>query len=155
MALNPTRHDELRVQAGRIAGSANLRDIRLVRSQVNLCYVPDPATEFDVELDISPEAIASQSTDDGDGLLLVNCAFRVRIGDNSDADSPVATFDFEFTAAFTHALDGGASDTELEAFANTTGLFAIYPYAREYLSDATRRLGLPTLVLDLFKPLVN
>jgi len=30
-------------------------------------------------------------------------------------------------------------------------LFAIYPYAREYISDATRRMGLPALVLDLLK----
>lgn len=152
MALNPANHDELRVQAGRVAGSANLRDIRLTRSQTCLNQVPDPTSKLDVELEISPEAVATPSSPSGEGLLLVNCRFEVKIHPESAPDDPAAVLDFEFTAAFAHRLAGGADDEELEAFANTTGLFAIYPYAREFISDATRRLGLPTLVIDLFKP---
>lgn len=152
MALNVTDQDELRVQAGRIAGNANLRDIRLTRSQVCLNYVPDPAAKFDVELEVSPEAVATPTQPDGKGLLLVNCGFDVKINDGGNRETPVATIDCEFTAAFAHSPPDDTEDGELEAFANTTGAFAIYPYAREYISDATRRLGLPTLVLDLFKP---
>ena len=152
MALNATDQNELRVQAGRVAGNANLRDIRLMRSQVCLNYVPEPVAKFDVELEISPEAVTTPRQPDGKGLLLVNCGFEVKISDGGTRETPVAIIDCEFTAAFDHSLPDDTADGELEAFANTTGAFAIYPYAREYISDATRRLGLPTLVLDLFKP---
>ena len=153
MAINCAPQDELRVQAGRIAGNANLRDIRLTQSDVRLHFVPNPTASLSVELDISPEAEIAPAIGDSAGLLLVSCGFSVTISsDAEDVTDSVATLQNEFTAAFTHTLFDEASDEELEAFANTTGLFALYPYAREYISDCTRRLGLPTLVLDLFKP---
>jgi len=145
-------HEELRVLAGRVAGQSNLRDIRLTSSQLELMSVPEPGAPLEDALDVSPEAQISSGTDSDPHLILVNCSFDVSISREDSGDSAqVANIRSSFTAAFTADSDNDFSDQELQAFANTTGVFAIYPYAREYVSDCTRRLGLPTLVLDLFK----
>ncbi|WP_293831641.1 protein-export chaperone SecB [uncultured Corynebacterium sp.] len=145
-------HEELRVQAGRVAGQSNLRDIRLTSSQLELVSVPEPGAPLEVALDVSPEAQISSGTYPDPHLILVNCSFDVSISREDSSDSAqVANIRSSFTAAFTADSDNDFSDQELQAFANSTGVFAIYPYAREYVSDCTRRLGLPTLVLDLFK----
>lgn len=145
-------HEELRVLAGRVAGQSNLRDIRLTNSQIELVSVPEPGAPLEVALNVSPEAQFSTSADTAPHLILVNCSFDVAIRREDSGDSaPVANIRSSFAAAFTASSDNEFSDEELQAFANSTGVFAIYPYAREYVSDCTRRLGLPTLVLDLFK----
>lgn len=156
---NANGHEELRVQAGRIAGNANLRDLRLTQSELNLHYVPEPGAPLRVKLSISPEATTTKIAEDI-SFIVVSAGFEVTIDTDTESiseadladDSPVAQIQFKLAAAFSHTLTNELDETELEAFATTTGLFALYPYAREYVSDATRRLGLPTLVLDLFKP---
>lgn len=43
------------------------------------------------------------------------------------------------------------TDDELEAFAETTAQFAMYPFARELVRDLTSRLSLPPLTLPMLK----
>lgn len=139
---------ELRVLAGRIANSSHLRDIRLSRTSSQLHSTPHPGSEFAAEMEVTLEPIVAGTAPDS--ALAVNASFDVSIRD-ADARTSVADVSCTFTASFTHDLGGQATEEELNAFANTTGIFAIYPYAREYISDATRRLGLPALVLDLLR----
>lgn len=42
-----------------------------------------------------------------------------------------------------------ARSDELEAFAETVGLMALHPYARELIQDQTGRLGLPALTIGV------
>lgn len=148
-------HAERRVVAGKIAGSTNLFDIRLTKSVSELHSIPAADAKLDVDLKISPSAQAS-AVDDGATLLLVNADFSVTINaaDSASADDAaptIAEISCSFTAAFQNCLDDEPTQDELDAFADTTGIFALYPYAREFFSDATRRMGLPVLVLDLLK----
>ncbi len=142
-------HADLRVQAGAIAGTSNLFDVRLTQSNIQLTRVPAPSAQLSVNVEMSPSASISLDREN-EGLLLVNAAFNVRITDVGDNDD-VAEVKCAFVAAFESHLDDEPSREELDAFAETTGLFAVYPYAREYISDVTRRMGLPALVLDLLK----
>lgn len=144
-----TDHADLRVQAGAIAGTSNLFDVRLTQSNIQLTCVPAPSAQLSVNVEMSPSASISLDGEN-EGLLLVNADFNVRITDVGDNDD-VAEVKCAFVAAFESHLDDEPSREELDAFAETTGLFAVYPYAREYISDATRRMGLPALVLDLLK----
>lgn len=144
-------HAQRRVEAGRIAGNTNLFDIRLTQSSGQLHSVPSTDAQLDVDVKISPSAQCLPAEGDS-GLLLVNAAFEVLIRDvNVESEEPVAEIMVTFTAAFQHSLSNEPTQAELDSFADTTGIFAIYPYAREYVSDTTRRMGLPTLVLDLLK----
>lgn len=142
-------HADLRVQAGAIAGTSNLFDVRLTQSNIQLTRVPAPSAQLSVNVEMSPSASISLDPEN-EGLLLVNADFNVRITDVGDNDD-VAEVKCAFVAAFESHLDDEPSREELDAFAETTGLFAVYPYAREYISDVTRRMGLPALVLDLLK----
>lgn len=143
-------HAALRVRAGAIAGTSNLFDVRLAQSNVGLNRVPAPTAQLNVDVEVSPSASISLDDDEA-GLLLVNVEFHVRIADTAENAEPVAEVECAFVAAFESHPDSEPSGDELEAFAETTGLFAVYPYAREYISDVTRRMGLPALVLDLLK----
>ncbi|MCT1450407.1 protein-export chaperone SecB [Corynebacterium sp. p3-SID1194] len=143
-------HSELRVRAGEIAGTSNLFDVRLVQSTARLERVPSPDAQLSVSVEMTPSG--SISLDAGtNGLLLINADFTVTIVDAGNDSEPVASVECTFVAAFEPHMDSEPAQEALDAFAETTGLFAIYPYAREYISDATRRMGLPALVLDLLK----
>ena len=148
-------HAERRVLAGKIAGSTNLFDIRLTKSVSELHSIPTADAKLDVDLKISPSAQTS-ATEDGARLLLVNADFAVTINaaDSDaadDANPALAAISCSLTAAFQNCLEDEPTQDELDAFADTTGIFALYPYAREFFSDATRRMGLPVLVLDLLR----
>ena len=72
----------------------------------------------------------------------------------TDEAARVAKLTFTLAGLFelrTTGDDATLNADELEAYAATTGQFALYPYAREFVSDATTRLGLPPLTLAVWR----
>ena len=43
------------------------------------------------------------------------------------------------------------TEGELDAFSNTTGQFALHPYAREFIADLTGRMRLSPLHIGMLK----
>ncbi|MGV1008749.1 MAG: hypothetical protein ACOYBY_09090 [Dermatophilaceae bacterium] len=75
-------------------------------------------------------------------------------GDAENTSSLVATIDFELAALFTLDMredDEPPQSEELDAYAQSTGVFALHPYARELVADQTTRLGLPPLTLGVYQ----
>ena len=72
-----------------------------------------------------------------------------------DATEPVdvATFGFKLNALFVveDEPDEPFTESELTAFGQTTGQFALYPYAREFVADLTGRMGLPPLHMGVMR----
>jgi hypothetical protein len=58
-----------------------------------------------------------------------------------------------FVAQYTlpDAAEGTFSPGALEAFASTSGMVAIYPYIREFVTATTARLGMTPIILPLFR----
>lgn len=82
------------------------------------------------------------------------------IADDEDDHSPaesrasVASLEVQYAALYMHGLDdrdGAPSDAELDAFARTTGVFTLYPYARAEIQNVTAHMGLPPLTLDVYR----
>src|SRR5262249_55110462 len=74
--------------------------------------------------------------------------------DEETEEHPVTRITFELCALYEIDLeedDEPVKEPELTAYARSSGMFTIYPYAREYVHDVTSRLGLPPLVMDVFK----
>ncbi|WP_212992236.1 hypothetical protein [Actinoplanes auranticolor] len=75
-------------------------------------------------------------------------------GSDDDEASLIADISFEFAALFTverREDDSPVTDEELRAYSFTTGVFAMYPYAREYIYDTTGRVGLPPLTVGVLQ----
>ncbi|UUX60194.1 protein-export chaperone SecB [Glutamicibacter halophytocola] len=138
--------DERQV-AARLAAHAEMIDVRMVQASFEHQEFPDPGT-IDYELHISPEA----RMDDSSSALVTSAKFIVDMKQDSDGETiDIAHIEFVFAGMYKMIDKIHVEDEEVKAFANTTGVFALYPYAREYVQDVTSRLGLPSLTLGLYK----
>ncbi|MFG1762244.1 hypothetical protein ACGFIH_02860 [Micromonospora parva] len=156
--------------AARVAARAEIRDVRLFSSTVDLDSFPSLGSRLKWSLDTD---VAIEREEDDSAFILRSkytlaiaeageAASEADDGSNDDASSSdssqeegrVADLAFEFAALFDLELRTGdepVEDNELQAFAITTGQFALYPYAREYIYDVTGRLGLPPLTVGVLK----
>lgn len=144
--------------AARVAGVADLRDVRLFGVAANLETASVEGTlSYGMTSDISFQTIGEPVTS-----LVVTGEYEVAIRDSVDSDEeededPSAVGDLKFSLAALFALpergpdEDQLTDSEYEAFAATTGQFALYPYAREFIADITSRMGLPALHVGVLR----
>ena len=152
------RVERERSVAARVAGSADLEDVRLFGAAVDL---NSPISEGDLSYTMASE-MKYQAVGEPVRTVIVTGEYEVTVIDagakgssapTEDVDAgnaaTVAALRFNMAALFgvDDPVEGPEvySDDELEAFAATTGQFALYPYAREFISDMTSRMGLPAL----------
>lgn len=153
--------------AARIAARAELRDLRLFSSNLELEDLPDGSRQLGYDLQID----ADSEWDEGDSFFSVRCTYTLTLAQTpfpttseSGADvednggepdrTPIASAAFTYRALFELLMreeDEPPSSAELKAYALTTGSFAVYPYAREYVRDVITRMGLPTLTLGVLR----
>ena len=152
--------EALRAQGARVAGHAYLREIRTFSLSAELAR--EPAAGLGLAYEFEPVIEAHQPSV---GVLIIDGFFRLSISEheaeNEDNDAPkepekdpLAEIKFNLSSFYTlrpfddvEAEPFGAE--ELDAFAKSTGQFALYPYARALVSDLTGRLGLPGLTLPI------
>jgi hypothetical protein len=146
--------------ARRIAARTQIRDVRLIKSSVELEAVPVDGRSFTYQIEVTDTEVDWQV---GQPLFAVRCAYRLLISqlavvDDGDDDGPsevekdIAAIEFTMAGLFQLRMREGEeqpSDEELSAYASTTGTFALYPFAREYVYDVTGRLRLPSLTLPV------
>lgn len=150
--------------AARLAAITDIRDIRLLKSRVEMVRSPADSPFLAYHLD-SESAVEYEP---GTESFVVRGTYRVSITSSSTADagngftsddsnSTVARIEFEQAALFVMEIEGGQPPNadELNAYAVSTGQYALYPYAREYISDLTMRLGLPPLTIGVLKIPLN
>jgi hypothetical protein len=146
---------ETRGRAARIAALADIRDVRLLKSSAEISQFPtgDVTLSYDLNLGSSVEY------EPGSGAFVVRSIYTVSItpattDDTEGSASAIAKIEFEQAGLFvlsTGEHDAPPTPDELTAYATTTGQFALYPYAREYIYDVTGRLGLPPLTVGVMK----
>lgn len=143
-----------RILAGRVAGRADLLDIRLLKSEATQERFAKPGSSLSFTFEAAPRA----SLQSDENLMSVEVDYVLNMHEADDpeinSDGPsLARLTFSYAALFHVQQDGEPfTDAEVGSFAETTGSFALYPYAREFVQDMTGRLGLPPLTLSLFKP---
>jgi preprotein translocase subunit SecB len=142
--------DPLRAAAARISGCAELLDVRLVSmSAVSLNFsAPDATLGFQVE--IFPEV----SDAEGTAALGVTAGFVVEVfeaGQEGERGTEVARIECRYAALFVCDLTPPPRAEEIDAFARTVGVLALYPYARAVIQDTTARMGLPPLTMGIYR----
>lgn len=169
-----TKFDDERVLAARVAGSADLNEVRLFNVEATLDQLPvgpgGLSYEFDTNVEVQHVAETNTVIVDGRYRLVVH--FRTETGPASEdlevEDAPaldesdtldhehqhLAHLNFQLAALYALADDVEPviySEEELHAFGQTTGLLTLHPYAREFVADMTGRMGLPTLHLGTMR----
>lgn len=154
-----TEVDALRGRAARVGGCADLLDVRLAAASCSAERVAPPDARLGFELDIAPEVTSTPEHE----ALTVTCVFTVRVYEatdpvaSDDTDSAeakgadIATLTCSYAALYDLPLDPLPDAEECDAFARTTGVFALYPYARALIQDLTARMGLPALSLGVYR----
>lgn len=148
--------DDQRSLAARVAACAELMEIRTFNINAGLDVVPDGPDRLSFTFDANIEVQFVQET----SVLIVDGYYELQFSEPKDTDTKVPddsdkqqVAHLNFRMASLYAVSepneehGPFSDDELDAFGNTTGQLALYPYARELVSDLTGRMGLPTLHL--------
>jgi preprotein translocase subunit SecB len=144
--------------AARLAARADIRDVRLFTTRARLVRLP----EMDRHLSYHLDSDAVVEHDNGKSFIVrVKYALRIVEANADEEMDPfedphalVAEIEFEHGALFTLHMreeDQPARAEELKAFAVSTGQFALYPYAREYIYDVTGRLALPPLTIGVLR----
>jgi len=139
--------NDMRQTALRLAGQADLLDIRMVESSFRHIEFPGEG-QITYHLHISPGAQLSEP----EQRLVTSADFNLDIGQDVDGETnEIASIKFKLAGLYALTESSDFTEEEVTAFAETTGVFALYPYAREYVQDVTGRLGLPPLTLGLYK----
>lgn len=144
--------------AGHVAGCADLRDVRLFSFKGDL-PLPDTSRGLGYSLDVQVEY--QTLGDEVVNALVVSGNYTVLVTESVDEgaadDEPVTVASLEFTLAAMYVLleqdrePQSFDDEEFEAFSFTTGQYALYPYAREFVANMTGRMGLPPLHLGTLR----
>jgi hypothetical protein len=145
-------------QAARLAARAEIHDVRLFSTNAKLVRPPEPDSRFSYRL----KSEATVEYDNGESFV-VRVKYALTIVeessgevDDSFSDPEAAIADIEFEQGGLFALEMREGDDpvqaeELEAYAVSTGQFALYPYARQYIYDLTGRLALPPLTIGVLR----
>lgn len=153
--------DQLRIKGGYVAGRAEIRQVRANKLSANL--TTPTADGFGLTYELQP-AVAT-AYDEGDSSFVIEAEYALQIRqltrELKDEEEPseedfVDLAEVEVTVAGLFSLDLDEDDRapspeEVEAYARSTGLFALHPYAREHISSLTSRLGLPTLTIGVLR----
>jgi hypothetical protein len=153
---------DARVAAARLASRAEIRDVRLLNSNVRLERLPEPGKRLTYKLDV--ETQVDRDPDEDEDAFVVRVKYMLTIAEQPDGETDneidpaphdqyvIADLDFEQAGLFTLHFTSGEpppSDDEFEAYSITTGQFALHPFAREYVYSMTGRLALPPLTIGV------
>lgn len=154
-------HDA-RSLASAVAACSELRDVRLFQVEAALDNLPSLAGHLTYSFDANIEVQYVPDT----SSLIVDGTYKVTVtvvdpsdDDVDEQDAPegeeddhdhLAHLNFQLAALYAVVSEDERPkflDRELDAFGQTTGLLALHPYAREFVSTMTGRMGLPPLHL--------
>ena len=145
-------------QSGRLGARAELHDVRLFTLSTDLRdFVAEPPYVVDLVVE------SSLQRGEGANHMVVSAEYALKAlsfgpdqnPDDEGVQPEVVAAEVNFTLIALYSLresDGEtveATTDELEAFAESTGLMTLHPYARELIQDQTARLGLPSLTIGV------
>lgn len=149
----------LRAKAARIAGQAEIRDVRTKALHADMEFPPPPGSRLGYYMDAEFEYARAEEHGD---FTVVQGVYNLNLWIAADDDDSEETERQEFaTLSFTLVglfdvpgpQDNSEpyADEEWEAFVQTSAQFALYPYARETIGMLTTRLGVPPLTVGVLR----
>lgn len=127
--------------AARLAGKADLQDVRAMQLHADLVSIPETN---ELEFEVSVDSGYSEIGEDGRCVYSLRTAVKGREGEHT-------RFDANVVMAALYALPTDATNEELKAFGEVTAALALYPYVRAAVQDLAARLGIPNVTLPVYQ----
>lgn len=140
-----------RMKAARIAGQADLKDIRTAALHADMKFPPAAGASLSYKVDAEFEYTVPE--EDGP-LVVVSGDYTATLSatrGEGETSEEFAHISFGLVALYDVPAPKRFGDDEWEAFAATSAQFALYPFARETLFMLTGRLGVPPLTLGTLR----
>ena len=135
------------VEALRVISAMQLRNLRLVSGEFS-SKVASPVEAGKVDFQFGRAASALVGDKKEEFTISVTCEAKVLSKENAEALVCVRA-EFELSYSIPEALNPTAA--ELAAFAETNGIHHAWPYFREFVQSAFTRMGLPPLIIPVFR----
>lgn len=125
-----------------------LRDLRVLTSSTFLNPLINPQ---DLPKEVNQEIKVHSARSDGDSSLLYMIDFALK--SNLENGDPALSVAVRFGLIYKFQTLDGIGDKEAQIFGQTTGLFCIWPYWREFVQNMVARMGLPPIRIPPMRPL--
>ena|SRR5665213_1244270 len=107
-------------------------------------------TQFNEPFSVKPALTNTNCFSQGQSFV-VEVSFEYTAWDSSEPPQRLFKVDCTFEVSYRMRDDYAPTDVEKASFSKGTAVFNCWPYAREFLSDLTSRLGHQTPVLPLLR----
>lgn len=133
-------------QASRLIAAADIRQVRLTELSAQL-QTDALAGGEPLEVNIEHQSIGQIRAD----LLDVDLTFRLVAVRNEEQNPPALEIRSVFRLTYGLPKAFQASQQEIQAFSVTNSMLNSWPYWREVVQSTVTRMGLPPLVLPLYR----
>ena len=134
----------------RIAAAASIGDVRLMEATVKrrIRHATEVGDKALVTIGHGARLGGVPSTD---GSFFVVAGVEAKVAPQDSKAAPFIVVKVSFEVSYRLPEGFTATKAELAEFAQTNGVFNAWPYCREFIQNATVRMGLPPIVLPLYR----
>lgn len=130
-----------------IIQAVSLLDVRLVKASA-FARIRHPSELKNGEMAVSHEGSVRSWEK---GTLTVAATIDLQISERAVKAEPSVGIHAEFELIYKLPAKTDAARAELEEFAAVNGVFQAWPYSREFIQNTMVRMGLPALILPVFR----
>jgi hypothetical protein len=146
MSMKKQDHDEVLKSAMAIASRVEIETVRLLASSVRLEH-PNMKAGLGVHLSHSVQSKVSEK-----GAIMVIPRFIMKgTTDKGGTEMTVVSIEATFLLTYSGEKLSEISPEQVAAFGQANGIYNAWPYWREFVQAMTTRMGLPPLVIPVFR----
>jgi hypothetical protein len=147
MAVNTQRKVSQLGMVGQITPHVEIVDVRLVQTTGRIWPDWDPTSHPKIQLNITHKSRCKQK----DTTLLAEVDFRLSGSVADDPAKKVVSLSAVLELTYKLSKEVDLTPRQLNAFGNLNVLYNAWPYWREFVQDMAARMGLPRLVVPVFR----
>ena len=139
--------------ARQVARDVQIENVVLRKAQVEAFFGPNELPpELALVNGFRSEYQVHRSEDSQKLSVIVDFKFEAREASSDEPGEIVADLSATFHLLYALPLEFEADESCFEQFASVNGVYNAWPYWRELVQTSTGRIGLPGVVLPVFRP---
>lgn len=136
--------------AAAVADRVQIRDVRVMESHLRQA-APIGRGQREIRVSDDVEVDFLIQSDPNSLLVLIHFTLRGWAGRGEREGDPALSIECTFGLLYTLSSLEGLNDAQYRAFAQINGVFNAWPYWREFVQNSAARMGLPQLVVPVFR----
>lgn len=133
-----------------VAQRVQLEDVHIARAVMKRAADIQHPARIELSFAVAPEL------EQADNRLRITITFRLqeRVGTGERAERGLS-IETVYVLCYRLSSDESLSPAHLDAFAEMNGVYNAWPYWREFVQNATIRMGLPGLTIPVLPPITR